>query len=87
MFCVPLVHILIVGRDGYDIVIVTQFARLCAEAEVSDRGEGERAGFEAFGPFTLAFVLDIDFQRLLLEVGKTDLGGDACGPDPAGLLS
>lgn len=59
-------------------MVVTQFARLCAEAEVCDRGEGERTGFEALGPFTLAFVLDVDFQRLLLEVSKTDLCGDGC---------
>lgn len=52
-----------------DIVIVVQFARFSAEAEVQWGGEVQCPGFEAVRPLVDNVVLEFDLQGLVLEIG------------------
>lgn len=70
-------------------MVVAEFTGLGGEAEVRDGGDGN-VGFgggqrEAVGPLVLRLVLQVESQRLVLEVSQTRLGGDGGAPKTAGL--
>lgn len=71
--------------DGDDVVIVRELARLSGEAQVSDGRDLEVGDVEAFGPFAFGLVLEVEFKRLVGEVGETGFGGDVGVADSAGL--
>lgn len=73
------------GLERDDVVVVVQFARLGAEAQVGYGGQGNRPGFEARVPLVDILVLELDLQRLFLIVGQSYFGWDGCGSKPFGL--
>lgn len=75
----------IVGCHGYDIVIVGQFARLGAEAQVEGLGELDGLSLEAFFPIVYGPVLEIDPERGFFVVNESDFGGDGICPDATSL--
>lgn len=68
----------VLGRDGDDVVVVAQLARLGAEAQVGN--VGDRRGvvhLEAHKPVAHGLVLELELKALVLEVGQSQLGRDA----------
>lgn len=61
-------------------MVVAQLAGLGGEAQVCDGGDGDvgilSGKIEALGPCVFALVLQLQGQRLVLEVGKAGFGGD-----------
>lgn len=61
-------------------MVVAQLAGLGGEAQVCDGGDGDvgilSGKIEALGPRIFALVLQLQGQRLVLEVGKAGFGGD-----------
>lgn len=70
-------------------MVVAQFARLGGETQVGDGGDRD-AGIlgsqaETIGPGVLRLVLQVQGERLVLEVGETKLGGDRSVAESTGL--
>lgn len=61
-------------------MVVTELTGLSGETEVGHRGNGDVGIFgvegEAFRPGVFGLVLELQRQRLVLEVGKAGLGRD-----------
>lgn len=75
----------IVGVDLDDVVIVREFARVGAEAEVGCGGDGDVADVKAFCPLVDILVLQVELQVLVLKVEKTRFGRHRCTADSASL--
>jgi len=71
---------------GDDVEVVGKLAGFGAEAEVGHGGDGDGGGLEAEGPFLGGFVLEFEFEGLVLEIGEAGLGGDAGAADASGLV-
>jgi hypothetical protein len=55
--------------DGDDVVVVCELAGLGGEAEVGDGRDFEVGDFEALRPFVVGFVLELEAEVFVLEVG------------------
>lgn len=79
----------VLGLDGDNVVVVAQFACLSGETQVGDGGDCDAAILgsqaEAVGPGVLGLVLQVQGERLVLEVGETKLGGDRSVAESTGL--
>jgi hypothetical protein len=75
----------VLGGNHDDVVVITQLARLGRETEVRNAGNsGRLVGLEAELPGVFSFVLKLELQALILEVGETGFGRYACAPDAPG---
>lgn len=75
------------GLDRDDVVVVGELAGLGGEAQVGNRRDFEVGDIEALGPVIFGLVLQLELERLVLEVGELGLGGDLCVADAAGLMT
>jgi hypothetical protein len=75
----------VMRSNGDDVVVVGEFARLGAEAEVCDGRDFEVWDFEARGPFVFGLVLQLELEVLVLEVGEFRFGRGLRVADAAGL--
>lgn len=82
----PNLFIKIIGFHRDDVEVVGELACCGAEAKVGDGWDGDGAGFEAEGPFVSGFVLEFEFEGLVLEVSEAGFGGDAGAADAPGLV-
>lgn len=71
--------------DRGDVVVVGEFAGFGAEAEVCDGRDFEVWDLEAGSPFVDGFVLQLELEVLVLEVGQAGFGWDLGVADAAGL--
>jgi hypothetical protein len=74
-----------VRLDGDDVVVVRQFAGLSGETQVCDGRDFEVGDVEAGSPFVDGFVLELELEVLVLEVGEFGDGGDLGVADASGL--
>lgn len=58
----------IVGRDGYDVVLVCHIAGMRREAEVDIVWQRQILNCKARSPFIPFFVLYRQFEKVVLEV-------------------
>ena len=75
----------ILGLDRDDIVVVREFTRLGGKSEVGDSGHFVVFNLEAFGPFVLLLVLQLELEGFVGEVGEFGFGGDLSVADSTGL--
>ncbi|KAI6755059.1 hypothetical protein HG531_004165 [Fusarium graminearum] len=74
----------VLGSDGDDIVVVAKLTSLGSETDVGDVGNSRGIlKIKACLPLILNLVLEFQLELLVLEVGKAQLGGDACMSDAA----
>lgn len=66
-------------------MVVREFARLSAEAEVCNRRDLEVLDLEALRPFVDGLVLQLELEVLVLEVGEAGFRRGLRVADAAGL--
>lgn len=76
----------VVGPHRNNIVVVRELARFRREAEVCDGWNFEVGNFEALCPVVFGFVLEIKFERLILEVGEASFCGNVGITNASGLI-
>lgn len=64
-------------------MVVGEFARFGAETQVGNRGDFDGLDVKAQSPLVLSLVLEFEFERLVLDVGEAEFGGDAGSSDTA----
>lgn len=78
-------HVEILCPDGDDVVVIRELASFGGEAKVGNRGNLEVRNFEAVRPFIFCLVLQVKFERFILEIGKACSGGDLSVADAPSL--
>lgn len=72
-------------------MVVTELTSLRGETQVSHGGNGNVGvfgmEFKAWGPGVFRLVLEIESQRMVLEIGQAGFGGDGSASKTSGLIS